>query len=235
MRRSDLISGNGKTDLDERGVRVMSNVSPRDADPNKEIMIPRPRHWILATLILLLVFSYTIALVIGAIKSADKIDAVDLGLIALGALLIVALINPQVLQRIRIFELGSLKFELREVRIEQDAQKDALDGIRTVLSILLPKAEQDHLIYLLNNKATDYKGGYAMRTELRHLRSLGLIETCRDEDGRYRVIEDMRSNMHFDLSDWVTLTDLGKKSAKWISDARAAAEERSKEKEAMQG
>jgi hypothetical protein len=166
----------------------MSSVSARDAGPNKEIKTPRPRHWILATLILLLVLGYTIALITGAIKSADKIDAVDLGLIALAALLVVALINPQILQRIRIFELGSLKFELQEVRIEQDAQKDALDGIRTVLSILLPKTEQDHLFYLLNNKATDYKGGYAMRTELRHLRSLGLIEMCSDKDGRHHVI-----------------------------------------------
>jgi hypothetical protein len=213
----------------------MSNVSPHDAEPNKEIKTPRPHHWILATLILLLVLGYTIALVAGAIKSTDKIDAVDLGLIALGALLIVALINPQVLQRIRIFELGSLKFELQEVRIEQDVQKDALDGIRTVLSILLPKTEQAHLFYLLNNKAANYKGGYAMRTELRHLRSLSLIEMCRDEDGRYHIIEEMRSNMHFDLSDYVTLTDLGKKSAKWISDARTAAEERAKEKEETQG
>jgi hypothetical protein len=209
----------------------MSKISPRDAEPNEEIKAPRPHHWILAILILLLVLGYTIALVAGAIKSTDKIDAVDLGLIALGALLIVALINPQVLQRIRIFELGSLKFELQEVRIEQDAQKDALDGIRTVLSILLPKPEQDHLIYLLNNKATDYKGGYPMRTELRHLRSLGLIEMCPDKDGRYHGIEEMRSNMHFDLSDYVALSDLGKKSAKWISDARTAAEERAKEEE----
>lgn len=213
----------------------MSNDSLREEAPNKEIKIPRPRHWILASLILLLVLGYTIALVTGAIKSADRIDAVDLGLIALGALLIVALINPQVLQRIRLFELGNLKFELQEVRIEQGAQKDALDGIRTVLSILLPKAEQNHLIYLINNKATDYKGGYAMRTELRHLRSLGLIEMCRDKDGRYHVIEEMRSNMQFDLSDYVTLTDLGKKSAKWISDARTAAEERVKEEEETQG
>jgi hypothetical protein len=212
----------------------MSNVTRRDAEPNKEIETPRPHHWILATLILLLVLGYTIALVTGAIKSADKIDAVDLGLIALGALLTVALINPQILQRIRIFELGSLRFELQEVRIEQDAQKVALDGIRTVLSILLPKSEQDHLFYLLNNKASDYKGGYVMRTELRHLRSLGLIEMCRDKDGRYHVIEEMRSNMRFDLSDYVALTDLGKNSAKWISDARTAAEERVKEKEETQ-
>jgi len=213
----------------------MSNDSPRDAEPNKEIKTPRPPHWILAILILLLVLGYTIALVTGAIKSADKIDAVDLGLIALGTLLIVALISPQVLQRIRFFELGSLKFELQEVRIEQDAQKDALDGIRTVLSILLPKAEQKHLMYLLNNKTTDYKGGNAMRTELRHLRSLGLIEMCPDKDGRYHVIDEMRSNMQFDLNDYVTLTDLGKKSAKWISEARTAAEERAKEKQETQG
>ena len=213
----------------------MSNHSPREEAPDKEIKAPRPHHWVLATLILLLVLGYTIALVTGAIKSADKIDAVDLGLIALGTLLIVALINPQVLQRIKLFELGSLKFELQEVRIEQDAQKDALDGIRTVLSILLPKAEQNHLIYLLNDKAADYKGGNAMRTELRHLRSLGLIEMCPDKDGGYHVIDEMRSNMKFDLNDYVTLTDLGKKSAKWISEARTAAEERAREKLETQG
>jgi hypothetical protein len=44
----------------------------------------------------------------------------------------------------------------------------------------------------------------------------------------------MRSNMKFDLSDYVTLTDLGKKSAKWISEAKTAAAERAKEKEEAQ-
>jgi hypothetical protein len=206
----------------------MSNDDSREAEQNKERKRPSPYRWILAILILLPVLGYTVALVSGAINSSDKIDVADLGLIVLGILLTVALINPQILRRIRIFEFGSLKFELQEVRIEQNAQKNALDAIRTILGILLPKNEQDHLIYLFKNETAGYSGGQAMRTELRHLRSLALIEMCRDKDGHFHIIEEMRSNMHFDLSDYVKLTDLGKQSATWINDARVAAKEGSK-------
>jgi len=212
----------------------MSSNNPRDTEQGKEIKLSPPHHWILATLIFLLVLGYTIAVISGNIKGAEKIDAVDLGLIALGALLIVALINPQVLQRIRIFELGSLKFELQEVRVEQAAQKDALDEITTILGILLPEKEQNHLVYLLKNKTANYAGGNPMRTELRHLRSIGLIDMQHDKDGRKYTIGEMHSDMHFDLSDYVELTDLGRKSAKLISEARKAAQEEEARKAAAE-
>ena len=179
-------------------------------------------RWILAILILLLVSGYTIALITGTIKSADKIDAVNLGLIALAGLFIVALINPQVLQRIRIFEVGNLRVELNEVKEVQSEQQDALDGIRLALGILLPEKEQNHLInlLLLNEKVKKYKGRSSMRTELRHLRELRMIEMRSDH-----TVEEMKNDKVFDLSDYVKLTDLGKKSAQWIKNARAAKEE----------
>jgi hypothetical protein len=87
--------------------------------------------------------------------------------------------------------------------------------------VVLTADEQKHLDYLFRNKATDYKGGYTMRSELRHLRSLGLIE-MRGSHG----IEEMRSNMTFDLADYVRLTDLGRKSAELINEAKKAKADR---------
>lgn len=202
-------------------MKIMAQDSSGDSKMSKKETSSLPLYrWVLTTLIFLLVAGYTIALITGAIKSANKVDAVDLGLIALAGLFIVALVNPEVLQRIRIFEVGSIRFELQQITKKQSDQQEALDGVRMVLSMLLPESEQNHLVNLLIDKVSRYGGGYPMRTELRHLRSLGLIRMRSDH-----TVEEMRSNMVFDLSDYVQLTDLGQKSAQWINDARAAKKE----------
>ena len=178
----------------------------------------------LSALILLLVAGYTIALITGAIKDVNKIDLADLGLIALATLLVVALVNPGMLQRISIFQVGSIRLELSQIAQRQSDQQEALDGVRVVLGMLLPEPEQTHLVNLLNDKVP-YQGGYPMRMELRHLRSLGLIRVRSS-----RTVEELRSNMHFDLSDYVRLTDLGQKSAQLIKEARATASRTGAEK-----
>jgi len=199
----------------------MAKDSPVDGKPSKKVTSSLPLYrWILVILILLLVSGYTIALITGTIKNADKIDAVTLGLIALAALSIVALINPRVLQRIRIFEVGNLRVELQAVQAAQSEQQDALDGIRLVLGILLPEKEQNHLVNLFNDTGRNYTGGWSMRTELNHLLSLGLIEMRGDHD----IEKEMRSNVDFDLGNFVKLTDPGKRSAKLINEAREAKE-----------
>jgi hypothetical protein len=208
-----------------REVTTMSNDNPHDTEHDDTIKPSPLLNWVVAILIVLLVLGYTIVVITGTIRSGDKIDAVALALIALGALLFVVLTNPQVLQRIRILEIGSLKFELREVRTEQAEQKDALEAMTTILSILLPKYEQKHLINLLRSNAA-YNGGNAMRTELRHLRTIGLIEMRRNH-----TIGEMHSDMTFDLTDYVKLTDLGRKSAKLINEAKKAEADRAKEEE----
>jgi len=199
---------------------MMAKDSPVDRMPGKPVTSSLPLYrWILAVLIFVLVGGYTIALVTGTVRSADKIDAVTFGLIALAALFIVALIDPRVLQRIRIFEVGSLRVELQEVKDAQSEQQDALDGIRLVLGILLPVKEQNHLINLVKNEGQKYRGGWSMREELKHLQSLRMIEM---RGSHY--VEEMRSNMVFDLGDYVKLTDLGRKSAGWIKEAREGKE-----------
>jgi hypothetical protein len=211
------------------GGDTMSNDNPHETEQDETIKPSPPVNWVAAILIVLLVLGYTIVVISGTIKSADRIDAVDLALIALGALLFVALTNPQVLQRIRILEIGSLKFELREVRTAQAEQRDALEAITTILSILLPKYEQKHLVNLLRSNVT-YHGGNAMRTELRHLRTIGLIEMRRNH-----TIGEMHSDMTFDLTDYVKLTALGRKSAELINEAKTAEADRAKEEQRGEG
>jgi hypothetical protein len=203
----------------------MSNDIPHDTEQDDSIKPSSLLNWVVAILIVLLVLGYTIVVITGTIKRADKIDAVDLALIALGVLLFVALTNPQVLQRIRILEIGNLKFELREVRTQQAEQRDALESITTILSILLPKYEQKHLVNLLRSTVA-YNGGNAMRTELRHLRTIGLIEVRGNH-----TIGEMHSDMTFDLTDYVKLTALGRKSAELINEAKKAEADRAKEEQ----
>jgi len=202
----------------------MANNESADTKPNPEKTSVRSIRWMLSALILLLVAGYTIALITGAIKDVNKIDLADLGLIALATLLVVALVNPGMLQRISIFQVGSIRLELSQIAQRQSDQQEALDGVRVVLGMLLPEPEQTHLVNLLNDKVP-YQGGYPMRMELRHLRSLGLIRVRSS-----RTVEELRSNMHFDLSDYVRLTDLGQKSAQLIKDARETASRTGAEK-----
>lgn len=97
-------------------------------------------------------------------------------------------------------------------RVEESGASDALRAqlVRRPLATTsieaggLTREEQKHLINLLNDKASKYNGGYYMRKELRHLRALGMIEMRGDH-----TVEEMRSNMVFDLSDYVKLTDRG--------------------------
>jgi hypothetical protein len=171
-------------------------------------------------LILLLVSGYTLALITGVIAAANRIDTTDLLLIAMAAVLVIALIRPDFLQHITIFELGSLKVQLQGVKKTQSDQQSALDDIRMIVAIVLPKQEQNHLVNLLLGRTDDYHGGAVMRTELRHLASLELIRRRPNHS-----IEEMRSNKAFNLKDYVQLTEIGTRAAQTIGTARAAGEE----------
>ena len=81
-----------------------------------------------------------------------------------------------------------------------------------LLPVLIPESEQKHLFNLADGKTTGYKGRGSLRSELRHLRSMGLIRKHLD-----RHIGELKSDRVFDLADILELTDLGRQ---WVAKLR---------------
>jgi hypothetical protein len=161
------------------------------------------------------VTAYIVGVVSGTISGSEKIDTVGLGIIAVAGLCIVALVRPKAFTRLQLFEFGSLKLELREIKSGQRSQSRRLEELRLILPILLPQAEQKHLRNLAHGMTTGYKGGNAMRTELRRLREIGLIEMC---PGGHTIGEMTSDKPPFDLSIFVRLTEQGKEWVNTIED-----------------
>ncbi len=87
------------------------------------------------------------------------------------------------------------------------------DVLMRLLPVLLPKNEQAHLVNLTRERTAGYRGNHALRSELRRLRSLGLISMRGDQH-----VGDMKDGLTFDLATYVKLTDLGERWARTIQD-----------------
>jgi hypothetical protein len=101
------------------------------------------------------------------------------------------------------------KIELDEVKRTQESQQDHLRVMEMVLPLLLPKAEQQHILNLGIGKTSNYQGNHLLRSELRRLRSMGLLEKHAG-----RNIGDIADNLSVELSDYVYLTKSGKE---WVT------------------
>lgn len=84
-----------------------------------------------------------------------------------------------------------------------------IEDMELMLSVLIPEPEQKHLLNIADGKTKGYKGGGSLRSELRHLRSIGLIRKRAD-----RNIGELRSEGVYDLTDILELTDLGRQ---WVA------------------
>lgn len=163
------------------------------------------------------VAAYTIAIVIGSIPAEQRIDAVHFGIILLSGSIILLLLKPSVANRLKRFEGAGIKIEmLEQVKENQDKQAhvldeqaNLLDDISLILPLLLPRTERKHLMNLDRGRTGGYKGNSALRSEIRRLRSIGLLEMLPD-----RHVGHMESGMEFNLANYVQLTDLGHR---WIA------------------
>lgn len=161
-----------------------------------------------AVILTLLAIAYVGSVVTGRVADHRKIDAVTLTVIVLAGVAAAVLWNPQAFSRLTLFELGSFKLQLADVRKQQAEQADQLQSIRLLLPLLLTVREQKHLMNVSNGTTEGYQGNNDVRTELRRLRSLGLI---RMRDGKQ--VGKMSDSLKFDLSDFVRLTSLG---SEWV-------------------
>jgi hypothetical protein len=117
------------------------------------------------------------------------------------------------------------KIELDEVKRTQESQQDHLRVMEMVLPLLLPKPEQQHILNLGTGKTSNYQGNHLLRSELRRLRSMGLLEKHAG-----RNIGDIRDNLSVELSDYVYLTKSGKD---WVTVIRKNEETLAKDQDSQ--
>jgi SEFIR domain/NB-ARC domain len=115
------------------------------------------------------------------------------------------------LNRFSLIRLGNETFSVHRLlqAVEQDSLTDEEKkrwrdrAIR--LSIrFTSEAERKHLLNLADGRTSNYRGRHSLRSELRHLRWMGLLAM---KPGRN--IGDIRDNVTGDLSDYVCLTPNG--------------------------
>lgn len=190
----------------QKGVNPMNENTNRQQKQNMRIRV------CFALAIGLVVSAYIVATVLGKIPEDQQIDAVHFGIIVFSCGIILLLLKPSITDRLKRFEGAGFKLEmLEQVKENQDKQAheldqqaQLLDDISLMLPLLLPKNERKHLMNLDRRKTAGYKGNSAFRSEIRRLRSIGLLEML---NGRY--VGHMKSGKEFDLAHYVQLTDLG--------------------------
>ncbi|HKS97821.1 MAG TPA: nucleotide-binding protein [Terriglobia bacterium] len=106
------------------------------------------------------------------------------------------------------------------------AIKDAVTGsvpapsegnnLALIFSLAVPEPQQKHLANLAEGKTKSYQGRGSLRSELRHLVSVGLLEKL---PGRH--IGDMTSGGTYDLAEFVRLTDSGRQWVDRIKQSRS--------------
>jgi hypothetical protein len=170
----------------------------------------RTKQIAIAAVLVVLVLAYSIGIVLGVISADRKIDAVHLALIVVTIFVVAVLVHPEIFDRFKRLKLSGFEVELLEkVREKQAVQENQLEDIRLILPLLLPDTERKHLLNLNRGKTGDYRGGHALRVELRRLRSIGLLEM---KGGKH--ISDLKDGAAFDLADVVKLAPLGER---WVA------------------
>jgi len=159
----------------------------------------------LALGIILAISAYIVGIVIGKIQDKQKLGIADVGLLLVSCAAVGVLLRPELLEKITHIKVGSVEFELQKLQHDQEKQRDELDDVRFVLTLLLEPSELQHLKNIDKGNTQDYLGRHSVRTELRKLRTLGLI---RNRDGH--KIAKLADNSEMDLRNIVELTERGR-------------------------
>lgn len=158
---------------------------------------------VVAVAVVAAVLLYTVAAIFGRIP--QKLGLADIAIVTLSIGVAIVLLRPELLDRISHFKFGEFELDwLQKLKENQKKQGDELDDVRFVLTLLLQQNELEHLKNLESGN-TLYHGNEALCTELRKLRTLGLIRNRKDQ-----AIAPIASKRNFDLKDVVELTDRGR-------------------------
>jgi hypothetical protein len=149
---------------------------------------------------------YLIFVVTGNIQKVDRLEIADIGLLLLVGLLVSAIWLPGFFSRLQHFKVGPVEFRMLENIQESSKKHEAeLEDMRFVLTQLMFPTETHHLENLNKGETKEYIGGGPVRSELRRLRTLGLIEML---PGRH--IGELKDGKKMDVSQLVKLTEKGK-------------------------
>ncbi len=172
---------------------------------------------IVAVVVVVAVCVYISAAVLGRIPVQQKLGVADIGVIILAAGIASILLRPELLHQISYFKFGELELDwLQKIEADQRKQRDELDAVRFVLTLLLQESELEHLRNLEKGK-TQYQGNEAVCAELRKLRTLGLIRNRKDH-----AISETAARRNFDLKDIVELTERGRQYLERLGEYRAS-------------
>ena len=155
--------------------------------------------------IILAISAYIVGIVIGKIQDKQKLGIADVGLLLVSCAAVGVLLRPELLEKITHIKVGSVEFELQKLQQDQEKQRNELDDVRFVLTLLLEPSELQHLKNIDKGSTQDYLGRHSVRTALRKLRTLGLI---RNRDGH--KISELADNSKMDLKNVVELTERGR-------------------------
>jgi hypothetical protein len=96
-----------------------------------------------------------------------------------------------------------IRLAIRKHAVLRNPASPNAQDLGLLLPVLIPEPEQKHLLNIADGKTKGYKGRGTLRSELRHLRSMGLIKKHAD-----RHIGELKSEGVYDLADIIELTDL---------------------------
>ena len=101
-----------------------------------------------------------------------------------------------------------IRLAIRKHAVLRNPASPNAQDLWLLLPVLIPEPEQKHLLNIADGKTKGYKGRGTLRSELRHLRSMGLIKNHTD-----RSNGELKSEGVYDLADIIELTDLGRQWA----------------------
>jgi hypothetical protein len=102
-----------------------------------------------------------------------------------------------------------IRLAIRKHSVLRNPASPNTQDLELLLPVLIPEPEQKHLLNIADGKTKGYKGGGSLRSELRHLRSIGLIRKHAE-----RHIAELKSEGVYDIADIIELTDLGRQ---WVT------------------
>jgi hypothetical protein len=100
--------------------------------------------------------------------------------------------------------LGPVCFEIQGI-ITKAVESKTSAPPKTPMAVAVPELLRNHLVNLASGRTSNYEGRGTLRSELRQLRDLGLVEKLPN-----RNIGDIQTGKTVDLSDYVKLTEFGK-------------------------
>ncbi len=151
-----------------------------------------------------LVLLYIAGIVLGAVPEDRRLTASDAIIALAAAATLFGALWPEILERLAKIKPGGVEVELKELSKKQQQQEASLDDIRFVLTLVLPLTERKHLENLWAGFTQNYQGNNTVRTELRKLRALRLVENL-------RPIQEIMDASVVDLKDYLRLTDAGRR------------------------